>query len=315
MKRELFSRALAIIPVLFGVSLVTFFLLGVSTVNPAEQLLGPTATHAQIRQKEVALGIDKALPVQYWHWLVDAAHGNLGTSHYTGVAVTKSLTQRFPVTLSLLVGGMLVAVLVGVPLGILAAVRRGRASDRFVASGASLGLAVPGFWLGMLLIIVFAVRLGWFPAVNYVSPSESVVGWLKSITLPSIALGIAGSAAFARQARASMTSVLEQDYITAVIARGLPLRRVLFKHGLVNASIPLVTLGAFQASTLLGGSIIIEKVFTLAGLGTMAIDAAIKNDAPNMLGFVLLAAVVVVVANLLMDLSYAWLNPKMRVAA
>jgi peptide/nickel transport system permease protein len=315
MRKQLLNRVLAVIPIMLGISMVTFLLLSFSTVNPAEQKLGPGATAAQIQAEQAALGIDESVPTQYWHWLVGAVGGNLGHSYYTGVSVTESIAQRLPVTLSLLIGGLIVAVVIGVPFGVLAAVHRGRAVDRTVAGSAALALAVPGFWLGMLLVIVFAVRLGWFPAVGYTAPSVSVLGWLRSMVLPSVALGLAGSAAFARQARSAMISVIEQDYIRAAIARGLPRRRVLFRGALVNAAIPLVTLGALQASTLFGASIIIERVFTLPGLGTMAIDAAVRDDVPNMLGFVLVAALIVIVVNLLMDVAYATLNPKVRLGS
>jgi peptide/nickel transport system permease protein len=312
MGRHMLGRLLAVLPILFVVSFVAFMLLALNPVDPAEQLVGPTATDAQIDARRHELGLDQPLMARYGDWLGDAVHGDLGRSVYTTAPVTSSLKDRAGVTLSLTLGGLLVAVAIGVPLGVAAALRAGRRTDRLVTAGSTLGQAIPSFWLGTILVLVFAERWEVFNAVFYVSPGESIVGWLKSITLPSIALGATGAAWIARHTRSELVTVLEQDYIQTALAKGASRRQVLFGHAARNAAPPLLTVIAVLVSMLLGASLVIERVFALPGLGSLALEAITRNDPAPLLGFVLCAVLIVVIVNVLLDIAHALLDPRVH---
>jgi peptide/nickel transport system permease protein len=312
MGRHMLGRLLAVLPILFVVSFVAFMLLALNPVDPAEQLVGPTATDAQIDARRHELGLDQPLMARYGDWLGDAVHGDLGRSVYTTAPVTSSLKDRAGVTLSLTLGGLLVAVAIGVPLGVAAALRAGRRTDRLVTAGSTLGQAIPSFWLGTILVLVFAERWEVFNAVFYVSPGESLVGWLKSITLPSIALGATGAAWIARHTRSELVTVLEQDYIQTALAKGASRRQVLFGHAARNAAPPLLTVIAVLVSMILGASLVIERVFALPGLGSLALEAITRNDPAPLLGFVLCAVLIVVIVNVLLDIAHALLDPRVH---
>jgi peptide/nickel transport system permease protein len=312
MGRHMLGRLLAVLPILFVVSFVAFMLLALNPVDPAEQLVGPTATDAQIDARRHELGLDQPLMARYGDWLGDAVHGDLGRSVYTTAPVTSSLKDRAGVTLSLTLGGLLVAVAIGVPLGVAAALRAGRRTDRLVTAGSTLGQAIPSFWLGTILVLVFAERWEVFNAVFYVSPGESIVGWLKSITLPSIALGATGAAWIARHTRSELVTVLEQDYIQTALAKGASRRQVLFGHAARNAAPPLLTVIAVLVSMILGASLVIERVFALPGLGSLALEAITRNDPAPLLGFVLCAVLIVVIVNVLLDIAHALLDPRVH---
>ncbi len=215
------------------------------------------------------LGLDRPLLVRYGDWLGGAVTGDLGESIYTeGAKVTTALRSRLPVTLSLTLGGLLVSVAIGVPTGIYTALRAGRRGDRVLSGMASFGQAAPNFWIAAILALFFAVQRSWFPAVFFVGPTESIGRWLHSITLPSIALGLAGGAALARQTRSAMIGVLQLDYIRTALATGESRASVVYQHALKNAAVPLVTVLGFQLTALLGGSFAVERVFALPGWAT-----------------------------------------------
>jgi peptide/nickel transport system permease protein len=305
-------RLLAVVPVLIVVSFITFVLLSMNPVDPAEQLLGPTATEAQVEAKRHALGLDRPLLERYGEWLAGAVTGDLGESIYTTTPVATSVGDRVEVTLSLTCGGLFAALAIGLPVGIWAAMRAGRRSERLAMAGATVGQAIPSFWLGTLLLLVFAVHWGVFNAVFYVSPSESVGGWLRSITLPSIALGAAGAAVICRQTRSELITALQQDYIRTALAKGASPRQVVFGHALRNAAAPLLTVVTITVSGLLSASFVIEQVFALPGLGSLAVESITRNDPAPLLGAVMCVVVVVVVANLLLDLVHGLCNPRVR---
>lgn len=313
MRRLLAQRLVAIVPVLLLVSATAFFLNELSSVDPAALIVGPEATEEQLEQVRADRGLDEPAVERYVSWLGAAVTGDLGESLYTGTPVTTSLSQRLPVTLSLTLLSMLVAIVAGVPLGILSAVRSGSVVDRAATGAATIGQAIPNFWFGLLLVALFAIHLGWLPAVGYAPMSDGLWTWLSHLLLPAVALGTAGAAALARHTRSAMIGVLQQDYIRAAIARGIPVRRVISHHALKNAAIPVVTSLSFLMSMLLGGSVVIERVFGLPGLGSLAVDAVLRKDPAVLLGFVLLIVVIVLAINLLLDLSYGLLNPKIRV--
>lgn len=312
MTRLVVSRLLAVVPLLFFVSSATFMLSQLSTIDPAEIRAGANASQEQVDAIRTQMGLDRPVAEQYWDWLTGAVRGDLGNSLYTGASVTQSIKQAMPVTLSLTFGALIVAALIGVPTGIFSALRAGKASDRFLSLFATIGQAMPSFWLAQLLIFFVALRLGWLPATGFVGPTADLAGWLRSIILPSVSLGVIAAAAISRQTRSSMIGVLQQEYVRTALSKGLSKRRVVFKHALKNASIPVVTVMSFQVASLLGGSIVVERLFALRGLGSIAIDAVVRRDPDVIQGVVVVTVVIVVLVNLLLDVTYAWLNPKVR---
>lgn len=312
MLRLLFSRILAAIPLMFLVATMVFFMTQLNPVDPAAVVLGQDASVEAIAAKRAELGTDRPVVVQYGNWMGDAVTGDLGVSWFNGEEVTKLLRQRVPVTFSIVVGSLFVALTVGLVLGIIAALNVGRWPDRVVTVVSSLGIALPNFWVAILLVYFLAVKGGWFPSIWSLSRTSSVTGWLHSIVLPCIALGTASSASIARQARSSMIGVLQRDYIRTALAKGMSVRRVVIRHAMRNAAAPIVTLVGFQISALFGGAVLVEMVLNLPGLGTMGVDAVLRKNTPVVLGFVMVTTLVVVVVNILLDLSYAWLNPKVR---
>jgi peptide/nickel transport system permease protein len=312
MLRFLAVRLLAVIPLMFLVGTIVFFLVQLNPVDPTAALLGDDVNLETIAAKRAELGLDRPLLTQYTSWLGNAVQGDLGESWFTGESVTTELWRRAQVTFSVVFGSLLVAVVLGVALGVLAAIKAGRWPDRVITVVSSLGIAVPNFWVALILAAYFAVQLGWFPAIWTKARSETVGGWIFTIILPCIALGVASSAAIARQTRSAMIGVLQQDYIRTALAKGLPVRRVILRHALRNAAIPVVSLVGFQLSALIGGAIFVEFIFNLPGLGTAGVDSVLRKNTPVTLGFVMITTFVVVLANILLDLSYAWLNPRVR---
>ena len=312
MLRLLITRLLAAIPLMFFVGTLVFFLVQLNPVDPTAALLGDDVTLETIEAKREELGLNRPLLVQYGDWITSAAQGDLGENWFTGESVTTELARRARVTFSVVFGALLIAIALGVSLGVMAAVKAGRWQDRLITVVSSLGIGVPNFWVAMLLAAYFAVKLEWFPAIWTIGRTESVWGWIYTIILPCIALGTASSAAIARQTRSAMIGVLQQDYIRTALAKGLPVRRVIFKHAFRNAAIPVVTLVGFQMSALIGGSIFVEAIFNIPGLGSAGVDSVLRKNTPVTLGFVMITTFVVVMANILLDLSYAWLNPKVR---
>lgn len=297
---------------MFLVGTIVFFLMQLNPVDPTAALLGDDTSDRAVEAAREELGLNRPVLTQYTSWMGDAIRGDFGTSWFNGEDVTTLLIRRAQVTFSVVLGSLLIALVLGVSLGITAALKAGRWQDRLVTVISSLGIAVPNFWVAIILAAFFAVRLGWFPALWSISRTDSFWGWIYTIILPCIALGTASSAAIARQSRSAMIGVLQQDYIRTALAKGLPVRRVIFRHAMRNAAIPVVTLVGFQISALIGGAIFVESIFNIPGLGTLGVTSVQANNRPIVLGFVMIATLVVVIANILLDMSYAWLNPKVR---
>ena len=312
MLRLLVARLLGAIPLMFMVGTLVFFMMQLNPVDPTAFLLGDDTTTETVERARESLGLNRPVLTQYVDWISNAATGDLGVSWFNGEEVTTLLKKRTLLTFSVALGAMAIAVVLGVTLGILAAIKAGRWQDRLVTVVSSLGIAVPNFWVAIILAAIFAVKLRWFPSIWTAGRTESLWGWVYTIILPCIALGTASSAAIARQARSAMIGVLQQDYIRTALAKGLPVRRVIFRHAMRNAAIPVVTLIGFQLSALIGGSIFVEFIFNIPGLGTLGVQAVQRNNMPVVLGFVMITTLVVVIANILLDMSYAWLNPKVR---
>ncbi len=307
-------RILMIVPLLFLVSLGVFALVLMIPGDPAITIAGENATEEQIEATRERLGLNDPVLVQYVAWAGSALQGDLGTSLFSNESVTGAILARFPVTIALTTAAMLVALLIAVPAGIVAAVHRGRWPDRAATLFASVGISLPNFWVGILLIIAFALMFPIFPAVGYTPISEGIGAWAHNLVLPGVTLGTAVAAEITRQLRGSLYDVLQQDFIRTARANGLRGSTVIAKHGLKNAAVPVVTVIGFQIGFLLGGSVIVERVFGLPGLGDLAIRAVLQRDIPMIQGIVVVTAVVVMLVNLAVDLSYGYLNPKVRQA-
>ncbi len=305
-------RLLALVPLLLIVSVLTFSFTSLLPSDPVDLIIGDTGTQEQYEVVRERLGLNQPVILRYVQWLGRAAQGDLGTSFFNSVSVADAVMQRLPVTLSLTLVSALIAVAVGIAAGIAAALRPRSWIDRLATVGATIGQAIPNFWFGLLLVAVFAVNMRWFPATGFTPISASPWEWLRSVTLPAIALGLSSSAAIARQVRSAMVGVLQQDYIRAARAQGLSSRRVILKHALTNAMVPVVAVLSFQITVLLGGSLIVEQVFSINGLGTLAITAVRQQDIPMIQGLVLVMVGLVVLVQLATDIVYGFLNPKAR---
>ncbi|HWH25425.1 MAG TPA: ABC transporter permease [Pseudolysinimonas sp.] len=302
--------ATAIVLVL-AVATVTFFMLYGASADPVANLLGQTATPAQIAARRIELGLDRPVIVQYGDWLLNAIQGNLGTSWLNRQPVTDTLILRVPVTLSITIVATIVAAIVGVVVGTMAARWRGWV-DHALQVLVIVGFALPAFWLAVVLSTTFAVNLRLFPAIGYISPATSIGGWMSSITLPVVALAAGVSASIAQQIRNSVLDVERRDFVRALRSRGLGSRRILFFHTLRNAAPAGLVVLSLQFIGMLGGAVIIENIFALPGIGSLAIDATNVGDVPVVMGVMLVTVVIVVVVNLALDLIQGVINPKAR---
>jgi len=306
------ARRLAIsVPILLVVATLSFALVHVLPGDPGRVVLGTSATAEQVRAVNQQLGYDRPLVEQYTSWLGDAVQGDLGTSIINGRAVSDDLNSRIPVTLSLAIGATLLSAVLGIALGMVSAIRGGWA-DRAGQGLAALGLAIPNFWLAVLLVLVFAIKLKWLPAVGYVSYEDSVGQWARYLILPVLAVGVSGITGIARQTRGAMLDVLSRDYIRTLAAAGVPRRSILLKHALRNASIPVISNIGFTFISMLGGAVIIERLFNLPGIGQWTLAVVDNHDLPEIQGVVVYSTAIVLVVNLLADVGAAWLNPKVR---
>jgi peptide/nickel transport system permease protein len=309
--RLILHRVLWSVPLLGVVSVLTFVLISLVPGNAAQAILGGEASAAQQAALRGQLGLNQPLWTQYGHWLGRVLHGNLGTSLVTGQSVSSVLGSRLTVSLTLVIGGTLVAGVLGVLLGVWAATRGG-AAGRLLEAGAVLGLAVPNFWLGLVLIELFALRARIFPATGFVPFSQSPADWLRSLVLPVVAIAAVGVTIIAVQTRDSMLEVLRRDFVRVLEANGIPRRSILYRHVLRNAAIPVVTVTGITFVGLLGASVLVESVFALPGLGSGLTTASAQHDIPVIQGAVLYFTLVVVVVNLLVDVAYGLLNPRVR---
>ncbi|HEY8369117.1 MAG TPA: ABC transporter permease [Thermodesulfobacteriota bacterium] len=309
---DLLARAASVAVTLVVVSIFTFLLLRVLPGDPALLILGaesPGDTLAEMRRE---LGTDRPLLVQYGAWVASVARGELGISIRHRQPVLDLIIERLPVTLSLSLLALLVALAIGLPLGVVAAARRGTVVDYGALAFSQLGQAIPPFWLGIMLILAFALKLRWLPTGGYEPWSDDPAEALRSLAMPSLALGVVLAAQIARMQRSSMLDVMGEDFVRTARAKGLPESRVVYWHTLRNALIPTVTVVGLQVGSVLGGAIIIEQIFALPGLGRLVLFAVVNRDWPLIQGLVFFLAALTVVLNLLVDLSYAWLDPRTR---
>ncbi|GAA2891762.1 ABC transporter permease [Pseudonocardia halophobica] len=306
------TRVATTVPVLLLVTFVVFGLVLLIPGDPAVTIAGPEATVEQVAAVRERLGLDRPMVVQYWDWITSALSGDLGTSLFTSRPVATSIGDGLPVTLALAGSALVISLLIAVPTAIVSALRRGTWLDRISSIGSSLGIALPSFWLGLMFVLLFSLTLGWLPATGYVPIEKDPAAWASHILLPALTLGIAGAAESARQLRGSIIGVLQQDYVRTARAKGLRGRVVIGKHVMKNASVPLVTVLGLQITALLGGAVLVEQIFGVPGLGQVALNAVTTRDIPVIQGIVLVAVLVAMLSNLLVDLTYGYLNPKVR---
>jgi len=312
MGRYVLRRLLATVPVLLLVSLLTFALLWLVPGDPASMFLDTSATQEALERVRREMGLDKPFLVRMGDWYWRVLQGDLGTSLLLNRGVTEAILERLPVTLSLTAIAFVFAVLIGVAAGVLAAVRHGRAADQGVMTLALLGLSIPEFWFGLVLIWLLAVTVQWFPAGDYVAFAQSPVLWAWHLALPAFTLACVQMGFIARMTRSSMLEVLGQDYVRTARAKGLPEPYVVLRHGLTNAMVPIVTVMGIMVGALLGGAVVTEQVFSLPGLGRLIIGAVLSRDFPVIQGGLLFLAVIYLVVNLVVDLLYAALDPRVR---
>jgi peptide/nickel transport system permease protein len=305
-------RILATIPVMAIVALFVFSLLYIAPGDPAAVIAGDQATPADVERIRQSLGLDRPFLVQFGDWVWNILHANLGTSMFTGLPVTKMIAQRLEPTLSLMAVTLVFAIAVAVPLGVLAAWRAGSLLDRAIMAFAVFGFSVPVFVVGYLLAYLFALELEWLPVQGYTPLSEGLWPWFSNLILPAIALGCVYIALIARITRAAMLEVLAQDYIRTARAKGIGQTGILFVHALKNASVPIVTVIGIGIALLIGGAVVTESVFVIPGLGRLTIDAILRRDYPVIQGVVVLFSFLYVLVNLLVDLIYTLLDPRIR---
>jgi peptide/nickel transport system permease protein len=305
-------RLAQIVPVLLFASGVIFLMIYLVPGDPAFAILGPDARPEQVAAIRQQMGLDQPLLAQYVRWLGRVARGDLGVSFLNSYPVWGLILLKLPATLALGVGGLVVALAISLPLGILSAVRRSPALDATASAFASLGLSVPTFWLGILLVLLFSLRLQWLPASGYVPFLEQPVVSLRHLVLPSLTLGIAISAILTRFVRSAMLEVIHQAYVQTARAKGVPEHRVVLRHALRNALIPVVTVLGVQFASLLGGAVIVETVFSWPGIGRLAVNAIWRRDYPVITGTTLVFAVVFVLTNLVVDVMYTVIDPRVR---
>ena len=316
MLRFLMQRLLALVPVLFTVAVIVFLILRLTPGDPAAVIAGNNATNEDIDRIREQLGLTQPLFTQFTIWLGNVLQGDLGYSFYLNKPVTELIAQRIEPTLSLAAGTMLLAVLVAVPLGTLAAWRMGGWLDRILSGFAVAGFSVPVFVIGYVLIYIFAIELQWLPVQGYrrlfgVS-SQGLGAWAYQLVLPWCSLATIYVALIARVTRASVSEALTEDYIRTARAKGITEQMVLLRHALANAAVPIVTVVGIGIALLIGGVVVTETVYAIPGLGSLTVDAVLNRDFPVIQGVVLFFSLLYVLINLLVDLSYLWLDPRIR---
>jgi peptide/nickel transport system permease protein len=306
--RRLFQAVVVIILV----SIISFLLIQLMPGDPAAATLGPNATKEQVDALRSELGLDKPMVSQYFNWLSKIIHGDLGISLSLREPVASLFVQRLQISIYLSLIAFILSTLLGIGLGIICAIRRGGFLDQFISFTANIGIAIPIFWLGIIGLYVFGMKIQLFPFYGWVSPFDNFIKSISYTVLPVILLAVPGIAVMTRQTRSSMLEVTQQDYIRTAYSKGLKERVVVLKHELKNALIPIVTLLGLQLRVLVGGSVLVESVFSIPGMGRLLVSAAQNKDFIVVQDGVLLVGVIVCLANLLVDISYGWFDPRTR---
>lgn len=305
-------RLLAMVPVLLLVSMVVFSLLHLTPGDPALSILGEEATPQQVEALRNKLGLNQPIPVQYVKWLGAVLRGDLGRSVRSNQPVSEAIAERLPVTVELALLSMVISLAIAIPAGIISAMRRNSVVDTTATFVALLGVSLPNFFLAILLILVFGVKLGWLPPFGYQPLNAGLAENLRRMILPAITLGAALAAIVTRMMRSSLLEVLDQDYVRTARAKGLSETRMIRAHALKNALMPVVTIVGLQIGGLLGGAIITESIFVLPGIGRLLVDAIFQRDFPLVQGVVLFVSLAFLFSNFAVDLLYAYLDPRIR---
>ncbi|MGH9175236.1 MAG: ABC transporter permease [Vicinamibacterales bacterium] len=312
MTRYIIRRLIHAAFIVWGVATLVFFMLQIIPGDPIILMLGEEYTPEAAEQLRNKLGLDEPIYVQYFKWFGNVLQGDLGRSNATGESVSDAIKAALPKTLSIAVVSFAIAILIAFPAGIIAALKRNSPVDYLVSVGAFVGVSMPSFWFAIVLILLFAVRLGWLPAVGYTPISEGVWEWFKHLILPSVAVGMGYAAILMRFIRAGLLEVLGSDYVRTARSKGLRERAVIGRHALRNALIPVVTVAGIQLALLLNGSVVVEIVFSIRGMGRLLVRGILDKDYPVVQASILLIAVVFVMANLIVDIIYTFLDPRIR---
>lgn len=306
-------RIVEIVPVLLVVTIVVFTILHLTPGDPARVMLGDMASEADVLRLRESLGLERPVHVQYLVFLGNLVRGDLGQSLALDRSVFRALLERAEPTIALTALSLLVAILVGVVTGVIAAVYHNRPTDQILSTLALVGVSIPNFWLGLLLILVFAVRFGWFPAAGYPPiAEEGLAQSLRYLILPSFALGLSQASIISRITRSTMLDIFRQDFVRTAVAKGVGQRLVVLRHVLVNALVPIITVVGLVLAALLSGAVVIETVFAIPGLGRLVISSIARRDYPVIQGVVLLTALVYVLVNFVVDLLYTVVDPRVR---
>jgi len=306
------GRLLALVPVLLVVAVVVFLLIHLTPGDPARVLLGQDATPEQVQTLRHALGLDRPLVTQFVLWLGRALRGDLGLSFFQHVPVTGDILQHSTPTIMLSLMAISIALLIGIPAGVISAVFRNSWLDQGSLALAMLGAAVPSFWLGLSLIVLFAVNLGWLPSSGYRAPAEGLGVSLRYLLLPALALGLPNSSLIIRFTRSSLLDVVANDYIRTARAKGVGERTVIFHHALRNALVPILTVVGLTFAALMGGAVVTETVFSLPGIGQLVVSSVLRRDYPVIQGVILMVATIYVLINLMVDLLYFLIDPRVK---
>jgi len=310
--RVILRRIAGAIPVVLLVTLITFGLMRLIPGDVSAALAGVSATPAEREQIRHNLGLDQPVQVQLVRWYSDLLRGDLGRSLFLGKPVTQATFERLPVSLSISAYSLVLTLVLGLASGILAAMRQNSWVDQAAMIFAMLGISMPNFWIGLMMIVLFSVHLGWLPTGGYVPIEQDFLGWLRSATMPAVSLALLQVGLLARITRSTMLEVLRQDYVRTARAKGLPNYLVIGKHALANAMIPIVTVVGIIVSLLISGSVVTETVFSIPGVGQLLTSAILNRDYPMIQGALLFVTLIVVGINIAMDIAYAWLDPRVR---
>ncbi len=312
MAQYILKRVLIAIPVLIGISIIAFFLIRLVPGDTVTAMLGAHYSEERAETLRAAYGLDRSIIAQYGIWASHVLQGDFGYSYFTGQPVLEAILQRLPVTLQLTAMSIIIAILVGLPLGVLAALHRTSVIDYLASFTGLIGVSVPHFWMGTLMILFFSLYLGWLPSGSFVGIAESLIDNLRHLIMPAAALGIYVGAVVTRMTRSSMLEVLGQEYIKMSRAKGTPRRHLIYVHALKNALIPVITIIGIQMGYLLAGQVVMEQVFALPGVGRLAIQSIANRDYILMQGTILFIGTAFVLINLLVDILYALINPQVR---
>lgn len=312
MTRYIVQRLLTFIPILLIAALLIFLMIDLIPGDPVALLMGLEASGEAINARRIELGLNRPLPERMASWFINAFQGDLGDSFYLQEPVSKAIMDRVPITGSLAVFSLVIAVVVGMGSGIIAGVKQGSIADWGVMFLAMIGISIPSFWLAMNLILLFVVKLRWFPLGGFSPPSDGILPYLKHLVLPGCSLGLVYSAMIARMTRASMLEVLRKDYIRTARAKGLSQKAIILSHALKNALIPVITTVGIAAGGLLGGSVVIEMVYNMQGIGRLVVEGVKRRDYPVIQGGILVVTLTYLIINLFVDVLYVWANPRIH---